>query len=61
MFAKSSKCFNLLNAPALGIDQIQRTFKPTFDQTERWQTTRSSVINTRRAIYNAFISPRAQE
>ena len=55
VLAKHSKHFNLQNALAVGIDQMQRNFKPMSDQIERWRATQIPDEYARLVIYKAFI------
>jgi hypothetical protein len=53
--AKHSKHFNLQDALAVGVDQMQRNFKPMSDQIERWRATQIPDECARLTIYKAFI------
>ena len=55
VLAKHTKNFNLHDALAVGIDQMQRNFKPLSDQIERWRTTQIPDEYARLTIYKAFI------
>jgi hypothetical protein len=55
VLAKHSKHFNLQDALAVGIDQMQRNFKPMSDQIERWRATQIPDEHARLTIYKAFI------
>jgi hypothetical protein len=52
---KHSKNFNLNDALAVGIDQMQRNFKPMSEQIERWRATQIPDEYARLVIYKAFI------
>lgn len=55
VLAKHSKSFNLIDTLAVGVDRIQRNFKPMQRQVEQW---RSSQITDERAkliLYAAFV------
>jgi hypothetical protein len=55
VLAKHSKHFNLQDALAIGVDQMQRNFKPMSDQIERWRATQIPDEYARLMIYKAFI------
>jgi hypothetical protein len=55
VLAKHSKHFDLHNALAIGIDQMQRNFKPMSEQIERWREAQISDEFARLMIYRAFI------
>jgi Domain of unknown function (DUF932) len=55
VLAKHSKHFDLNAALAIGIDQMQRNFKPMADQIETWRTSQITDDYARTLIYKAFI------
>jgi Domain of unknown function (DUF932) len=55
VLAKHSKHFNLQDALAIGVDQMQRNFKPMSDQIERWRGTQITDAYAKGVIYRAFI------
>lgn len=55
VLAKHSKHFNLFNSLAVGIDQMQRNFKPMQDQITNWRGSQISDDHARSIIYRAFI------
>jgi hypothetical protein len=55
VLAKHSKHFNLKDSLAVGIDQMQRSFKPMADQIDQWQESRITDEEARLIIYRAFI------
>jgi hypothetical protein len=55
VLAKHTKRFNLLDSLAVGIDQMQRNFKPMSDNIERWRVTQIPDEYARLQIYRAFI------
>jgi hypothetical protein len=55
VLAKHSKHFNLQDALAVGMEQMQRNFKPMADQIERWRETQITDIQAKTLIYRAFI------
>jgi hypothetical protein len=55
VLAKHSKHFNLVNALAVGIDQMQRNFKPMAEQVEAWRAAQIEDDDARSIIYRAFI------
>ncbi len=55
MLAKHSKHFDLEAALAVGIDKMQRNFKPMTEQIETWRAHQISDDDARRVIYKAFI------
>lgn len=55
VLAKHSKHFDLNAALAIGIDQMQRNFKPMSDQIEAWRGSQITDDQARSTIYRAFI------
>jgi hypothetical protein len=55
VLAKHSKHFSLQNALSVGVDDMQRNFKPMVDGVERWRTSQLSDTAARLIIYRAFI------
>ena len=55
ILAKHTKHFNLKDTIAVGIDQMQRNFKPMADQVNAWQESRISDNDARLLIYRAFV------
>jgi hypothetical protein len=55
VLAKHSKHFDLNSALAVGIDQMQRNFKPMADQIARWREALISEVRAKEIIYRAFI------
>ena len=55
VLAKHSKHFSLTNALSIGIDQMQRTFKPMVEQVEAWRSSQISDITAKLLIYQAFV------
>ena len=55
MLAKHSKNFSLQNALSIGVDDMQRKFKPMVEAVDRWQESQLSDIAARLIIYQAFI------
>jgi Domain of unknown function (DUF932) len=55
VLAKHSKHFDLHNALAIGIDQMQRNFTPMTQQIERWRGAQLSDVQAKEIIYRAFI------
>ena len=55
VLAKHSNHFDLHNALAIGIDQMQRNFKPMSEQIERWCEAQITDECARSMIYRAFI------
>lgn len=56
MLAKHSKNFNLLDNVAMGVDRMQRNFKPMITQVEAWQASQISDSDAKLLIYEAFIA-----
>jgi hypothetical protein len=55
VLAKHSKHFSLLNALSIGVDDMQRNFKPMVEGVERWRDSQLSDVAARLIIYQAFI------
>jgi hypothetical protein len=55
VLAKHSKNFSLQSALAIGVDDMQRNFKPMVEGVERWHSSQLSDIAARLVIYRAFI------
>lgn len=55
VLAKHSKNFSLQNALSVGVDDMQRNFKPMVEAVERWQNSQLSDVAARLVIYQAFI------
>jgi hypothetical protein len=55
VLAKHSKNFSLTNALSVGVDDMQRNFKPMVKAVEHWQQSQLSDVNARLIIYRAFI------
>jgi hypothetical protein len=55
VLAKHSKHFNLQDALAVGVDQMQRNFKPMAEQVSAWKGSQISDDSARLLIYRAFI------
>jgi hypothetical protein len=53
--AKHSKHFNLRDSLAIGVDQMQRHFKPMQEQVSAWKASQISDDFARLTIYRAFI------
>ena len=55
VLAKHTKNFSLQNALSIGVDSMQRNFKPMVESVERWQGSQLSDVSARMIIYRAFI------
>lgn len=55
VLAKHSKHFNLQDALAVGVDQMQRHFKPMATQIEHWRQAQLTDGQAKEIIYRAFI------
>lgn len=53
--AKHTKRLEIMDAIALGIDRIQRNFKPLTDQVETWKQNQLTDDHAKAIIYDAFI------
>lgn len=53
--AKHSKNFNLIEGISVGIDQMQRNFKPMVEGVDRWRATQLTDVSAKLLIYRAFI------
>jgi hypothetical protein len=55
VLAKHSKHFNLNEALAIGMEAMQRNFKPMADQIDNWRKAQISDGEAKEVIYRAFI------
>ncbi len=55
VLAKHSKHFSLQNALSIGVDDMQRNFKPMVASVERWRSSQLTDVTARLTIYRAFI------
>lgn len=55
ILAKHSKNFSLQNALAIGVDSIQRNFKPMVESVDRWKQSQLSDVSAKLLIYRAFV------
>jgi hypothetical protein len=55
VLAKHSKNFSLQNALSIGVDDMQRNFKPMVEAVERWRNAQLTEVDARLTIYRAFI------
>lgn len=55
VLAKHSKNLRLLDTLSVGIDQMQRNFKPMVESVERWRTSQITNVMAKLVIYEAFI------
>jgi hypothetical protein len=55
VLAKHSKHFSLQNALSVGVDNMQRNFKPMVEAVDRWRNTQLTEVVARLTIYRAFI------
>ena len=55
VLAKHSKNFSLSNALSIGVDDMQRNFKPMVEAVDRWRGSQLSEVAARLIIYRAFI------
>ena len=55
VLAKHSKNFSLQNALSIGVDNMQRNFKPMVAAVERWRGSQITDVTARLTIYRAFI------
>jgi len=53
--AKHTKNLDIMDSIALGIDRIQRNFKPLTEQVERWKQLQLTDDHAKAIIYDAFI------
>jgi hypothetical protein len=53
--AKHTKHFQIVDSIALGIDRIQRNFKPLTEQVDRWKANQLSDDRAKAIIFDAFI------
>jgi hypothetical protein len=55
VLAKHSKHFNLNDALAIGMESMQRNFKPMADQIQNWRGAQITDAEAKAVIYRAFI------
>jgi hypothetical protein len=55
VLAKHSKHFSLQSALSVGVDDMQRNFKPMVEGVERWRNSQLSDVSAKLLIYQAFI------
>jgi hypothetical protein len=55
VLAKHSKNFSLSNALSIGVDDMQRNFKPMVEAVDYWRASQLSDTEARLVIYRAFI------
>ena len=55
VLAKHSKNFNLVEAVSIGVDQMQRNFKPMVEAVDRWKDSQLSDVAAKMIIYRAFV------
>jgi hypothetical protein len=55
VLAKHSKHFNLNDALAIGMEAMQRNFKPMADQIQNWRAAQITDGQAKEVIYDAFI------
>jgi hypothetical protein len=60
VLAKHSKHFNLNDALAIGMESMQRNFKPMADQIQHWRDSQISDARAKEIIYRAFIEEKLQ-
>jgi hypothetical protein len=55
VLARHTKNFRLLDTLSIGIDQMQRNFKPMVESVERWRAAMITEVTAKLVIYQAFI------
>jgi hypothetical protein len=55
VLAKHSKNFKLIEAISVGVDQMQRNFKPMVEGVDRWRQSQLTDVSAKLIIYRAFI------
>jgi hypothetical protein len=55
VLAKHSKNFSLWNALSIGVDDMQRNFRPMVESVDRWQASQLTDVTARLIIHRAFI------
>jgi len=55
VLAKHSKHFNLVESISIGVDQMQRNFKPMVEEVDRWRDSQLSDAAAKLMIYRAFV------
>lgn len=57
--AKHTKRFEIMDSIALGLDRIQRNFKPITEQIDRWKASQLSDDHAKAIIFDAFYGKKA--
>jgi Domain of unknown function (DUF932) len=60
VLSKHSKNFNLIDCLSVGVDRIQRNFKPLERTIEDWKTCELSDLRAKLVIYEAFVEGKLQ-
>jgi hypothetical protein len=55
VLAKHSKNFRLFDALSIGVDQMQRNFRPMVESVALWRTAQITAVTAKLTIYQAFI------
>ncbi len=55
VLAKHSKSFSLIDCISVGVDRMQRNFKPMRKQVESWQRSELTEVTAKVVIYEAFV------
>jgi hypothetical protein len=55
VLAKHSKNFSIQNALSIGVDEMQRSFKPMVESVTRWRQSQLSDVAAKMIIYQAFV------
>jgi hypothetical protein len=55
VLAKHSQHFNLVQAVSVGVDQMQRNFKPMVERVNRWRDSQLTDAAAKLVIYRAFV------
>ena len=60
MVAKHSKSFSLIDCVSVGVDRLQRNFKPMRNQVQAWQRSELTDLTAKVVIYEAFVEGRLE-
>lgn len=55
LLRRHTKNFNLQSALSIGVDDVQRNFRPMVETVERWRATQITDVDAKLRIYEAFV------
>jgi hypothetical protein len=60
VLAKHSKSFELIDCVSVGVDRMQRNFKPMRKEVEAWQRFELTDVTAKVVIYEAFVEAKLE-